>query len=852
MKVIPLTLSELKRYLFFFTVSGGLSAPVCSEEYYFDSSLFEGSAFGQNIDQFNRGDLLAGKYLVDVYLNNQLIDSNINIAFISSDAVKRTAPCLPLSLLKQMQIKHVETQTLSGDCTLLDAWNSAGQWEFDAAALRLNITMPMAALNKNPRGYIPASEWDQGMTALFLRHNTNYSWTENSGAAYRYQYLWSGITSGTNIANWQVRHQSNLRYLSNSSGGSSYRYNPVRTWVQRPLAQLNSLLTIGDNYTESNLFGSLPFNGIKLSTDQRMWPQSRRGYAPQINGIASSNARVVIKQLNKVVYETSVPPGPFAIEDLYNTRSQGDFEVEVIEANGKISTFSVPFSSVPDSVRPGNWHYSFALGSVRQYYAVNNRFIEGVLQHGLSNSVTATAGSRLAEDYQAWLAGGVWATEFGALGMNTTFSQANVEEGHRTSGWRAELSYSKTFQTGTNLVLAGYRYSTSGFRDLQDVLGVRRQAQAGIHYYSDTLNQRNRISATLSQSLNDLGMLSLSASTSDYYNNQSRITQLQLGYTNSWKAISYGVNVARQRTYWSSGRHALSVNDEEDSSRQQKYSENTISVNISLPLNWGSGHSSVAYNYNQSKQSRSSTVSLTGSAGEQRDLTYSVYGGSDHYRNGSTGDASTFGGNVQQNTRVGSFSARYGQGNDYRQIGLATSGTLLLHSGGLTAGPYTSDTFALIHADGAQGAVVQNGQGAVIDSHGYALLPSLTPYRENTVSLDSKNMRADAELSGGSQRVVPYAGAVSQMKFSTLRGNAVLISLKEGIAPPMGAEVRDNQGVLIGVVGQGSQLYARVPDDSGSLQVSWNGNAHHCLVNYQITGQKQQALILLDGTCRKS
>jgi outer membrane usher protein FimD/PapC len=45
----------------------------------------------------------------------------------------------------------------------------------------------------------------------------------------------------------------------------------------------------------------------------------------------------------------------------------------------------------------------------------------------------------------------------------------------------AEASYSRTFDTGTNLVLAAYRYSTSGFRDLQDVLGVRRQLQNGMN-----------------------------------------------------------------------------------------------------------------------------------------------------------------------------------------------------------------------------------------------------------------------------------------------------------------------------------------------------------------------------------
>lgn len=88
-------------------------------------------------------------------------------------------------------------------------------------------------------------------------------------------------------------------------------------------------------------------------------------------------------------------------------------------------------------------------------------------------------------------------------------------------------------------------------------------------------------------------------------------------------------------------------------------------------------------------------------------------------------------------------------------MALGSSGTLVLHSGGVTLGPYASDTFALIHADGAQGAVVQNGQGAVIDSFGYAILPALSPYRRNNVSLDTRQMRSDAELTGEANKLFP-------------------------------------------------------------------------------------------------
>ncbi|MGL9721748.1 fimbria/pilus outer membrane usher protein [Symbiopectobacterium sp.] len=47
--------------------------------------------------------------------------------------------------------------------------------------------------------------------------------------------------------------------------------------------------------------------------------------------------------------------------------------------------------------------------------------------------------------------------------------------GHTESGWRSELSYGRTFASGTSVVLAAWHYSTTGFRDLQDVLSQRRQ-----------------------------------------------------------------------------------------------------------------------------------------------------------------------------------------------------------------------------------------------------------------------------------------------------------------------------------------------------------------------------------------
>ncbi|EFU1542899.1 fimbrial outer membrane usher protein [Salmonella enterica] len=838
-----------------------LIAIVCSgsaqgEEYYFDPALLQGATYGQNIARFNEQQTPSGDYLADVYVNGTLVTSSTNIRFNAVKEGQQTEPCLPLSVMKAAQIKSLPATDAATECRPLREWVPHAGWQFDSATLRLLLTIPMTELTHKPRGYISPSEWDSGALALFLRHNTNWTHTENTDSHYRYQYLWSGLNMGVNLGLWQVRHQSNLRYANSNQSGSAWRYNSVRTWVQRPVASINSILSLGDSYTDSSLFGSLSFNGVKLVTDERMRPQGKRGYAPEFRGVAASSAHVVVKQLGKVIYETNVPPGPFYIDDLYNTRYQGDLEVEVIEASGKTSRFTVPYSSVPDSVRPGNWHYSLAFGRVRQYYDIENRFFEGTFQHGVNNTITLNLGSRIAQRYQAWLAGGVWATGMGAFGLNATWSNARAEHNDRQQGWRAELSYSKTFTTGTNLVLAAYRYSTNGFRDLQDVLGVRREAKTGIDYYSDTLHQRNRLSATVSQPLGRLGTLNLSASTADYYNNQSRITQLQMGYSNQWRNISYGVNIARQRTTWDYDRFYHGVNEPLDVSSRQKYTETTMSFNVSIPLDWGENRTSVAMNYNQSSQSRSSTVSMTGSSGENSDLSWSVYGGYERYRNSNSDSSAptTFGGNLQQNTRFGALRANYDQCDNYRQEGLGASGTLVLHPGGLTAGPYTSDTFALIHADGAQGAIVQNGQGAVVDRFGYAILPSLSPYRVNNVTLDTRKMRSDAELTGGSQQIVPYAGAIARVNFATISGKAVLISVKmpdDGI-PPMGADVFNGEGTNIGMVGQSGQIYARIAHPSGSLLVRWGTGANQrCRVAYQLDLHTKEPFLYLNKICEK-
>lgn len=828
-----------------------------AEEYRFDSHLLAGSGFAEGVDlnRFNEKQAIIpeGQQVLDISLNGTKIKSQVPVTFRKKNiADKGAQPCIDADMVKLLQLKSGMPEAVKGKCVFLSDITKQGRWNVQQSTLTLDFLIPQILLNRMPRDYIPISEWDAGTPLIFMRHNTSF--TRNLMRDSHYNYLWSMINAGGNLGMWQLRHQANLRYMESSAGGDHYKWNSVRTWVQRPLPTISSELMVGDTYTDSAMFGSMSFNGVKLATDQRMWAQGRRGYAPEVRGVAATNARVLISQAGNVIYETQVPPGPFLIDDLYNTRSQGDLKVQIIEADGKSSFFTVPYAAVPNSMRPGNLSYQFAAGKVRNYYSVPNAFVEGVLQYGVNNSITSNTGARFANDYQALLVGGVYASELGALSVNTTWSHARVENDMTKSGWRAEASYSKTFETNTNIVLAAYRYSTSGYRDLEDVLGVRRQEKGGAEYYSDTLKQRNRFTATLSQNMGDYGTLALSGSSTDYYNNRSRISEMQLSYNNMWKRISYNVNVGRQRSSWSNN-NVYSVNDADyDSSRYQKYTENVISFGISMPLDWRDNRSTVSLDMTRDKETTSAMTTLSGSAGQESDFTYSLYSSYDKYRNIEEGKSHDmrWGANVQERTRMGTLRASYARSDDYHQLGLGTAGTLAIHGGGVTYGPYASDTFALVEAKGANGARVNNAQGAKIDAFGYAIVPSLAPYRYNTISLDGNSMSQDVELEGGNVRVVPVLGGVPKVAFKTLGGTAALImaNLPDGTPVPMGADVKDSQGNSVGMAGQNGQIYARLPEASGTLFVSWGGSKT-CRINYQLPSKKagDNSFVRLNGIC---
>ncbi|MFC0225514.1 fimbria/pilus outer membrane usher protein [Serratia aquatilis] len=818
--------------------------------YEFDDSMLVGSAKEQKtIARFNQANAIeAGTYQVDIFINSTFL-ARQTLKFAAGERGSVSA-CFTRDMLLKAGILPDSIKEKTSDeaqCLNLEQQVEGASSRFDFSRLRLDLYVPQALMQRMARGAVSVGDLSVGETVAFANYDTNYYRTKASGSTTESTYL--GLNSGLNLGLWQFRQQSTFTRFSSDNSPSNTQWNSIRNYVQRPLPSIGSQMTLGDSFTAGTLFSSLGFRGIQLETDDRMLPESQRGYAPTIRGVAATTAKVSVSQSGVQIYQTTVAPGAFVIDDLFPTSYQGDLVVEVQEADGRVSSFTVPFSAVSDSMRPGQSRVSFSAGQVRNIGNSDALFTDLTYQAGLSNAITANTGVRVSDGYQALLGGAVFASELGALGVNATYSRADMWD-TTVDGWRVGATYSRTFApTSTTLALAGYRYSTDGYRDLSDVLGLREAHGTNEVWLSNTYQQSNQFVATISQGLGGYGQLYFSGSTSTYRGGRGRDTQYQMAYSNSFKSFSYNLSVGRQQT----GRIPTGVVS--DGNTNNGTTQNVISFSVSVP--WGNGPrapfiSAGATHETSGNGQTNYQTGVAGTLGEDQTLSYAVNGAFN-----SGGEGGSFGTGLVKQLPVVTVGGSFSQGRNYTQGGATARGAAVIHSGGVTFGPYLGDTFALVEAEGVKGAQVMNGMGAKINSFGYAIVPSLVPYRYNEIGLDAKGIEnQSAELTENQQRIAPYAGSAVKVSFKTLEGYALLIKLlssPEG-GLPLGSNVYDSNDTVVGLVGQGNQIYARAAGKQGKLRVKWGDSAgEQCTLNYDLRGKDMnQSLYRLELSCNSN
>ncbi|HET7929810.1 MAG TPA: fimbria/pilus outer membrane usher protein [Rhodanobacteraceae bacterium] len=850
------------------------------------SMLAGGGSDATDLARFEHGvTVLPGSYSVDVYVN-QTWKARTDVRFAAASDDTNAVPCVTTDLMNRMGLVPAKSATAAAaqlaagtGCVQLADLIPSAQLDYDQSNLRLDASIPQAYSGQMPRGYVNPASWNQGVPAFLLNYNLNSYHTSSTGQNQTSTYL--GLNAGLNLGPWHFRQNSTVTWQSGTAGQPSQRHwQNIAAYVRRDLPKLRSTLTIGDSYTDGAVFDSLSLRGVQLGTDDRMLPQSLQGYAPVIRGVADSNAKVTVSQNGVQIYQTTVAPGPFVISDLYPTGYGGDLVVTVTEADGRTHTFTVPYASVAQLLRPGITRFDIAAGQLRNTYGLDSKpgVIEGTIQHGFNNLLTGYAGFQGSEGYGAALVGAAFNTRFGALALDLTQAHASIPGYGSHNGQSFRITYSKIIpETKTSFTVAAYRYSTSGFLSLQNaeyardyarrglntlqylpssiplVNGVpdvslltpaQRAALAGTAYDQDNLftptgllQQRDRFTLTTSQQLGArYGSLYANVSVNDYWNQHGRDTQFQFGYSNRFKRLSYNITLSR-------GRTGLGGYD------------NQAFFNASLPLGRGTHAPNLSVNVNHSDANGSQEQAmLSGTAGQWNQFTYGTAASHGAGTNGGAGN--TFSVNAGYNSPYAILNASAGKGSGYSQESFGASGSLVAHQGGVTFGQPLGDTTAIVHVPGAAGAHILNAPGVRVDHFGYALVPYLAAYQLDTIQIDPQGLPLGVQLDATSANVAPYAGAVVMVDFKSHYGQALIarIHTADGKALPFGTEITDAKGQAMGTVGQGGLALLRVTSKSGELSASWQdaqGAAQDCAFAYAVpvSGKSAQAQAPIAVTC---
>ncbi|MEL5443785.1 outer membrane usher protein [Serratia ureilytica] len=772
----------------------------------------------KNIDlsQFSRsGYIMPGSYGMVVHLNKSELPEQKIPFYPPDNDPDGSRACVGKALVEQLGLKPSALQALTwwhqGEC--LDESSLKGMVSRgDLATGSLYLSVPQAYLEYSSDDWDPPSRWDEGIPGLLFDYNVNaQSRQQQQGGTRGYSVSGNG-TAGANLGAWRLRAdwQGQINHQTGSGQSTDKRLDWSRYYAYRAISALRSRLTLGEDYLDSGIFDSFRFSGASLVSDDNMLPPNLRGYAPEVVGIAKTNAKVTISQQGRVIYETQVAAGPFRIQDI-NDAITGELDVRIEEQDGSVQAFKVNTASIPYLTRPGSWRFKLAAGkpSDWQHHSRGPLFGTGEFSWGVSNGWSLYGGALLGGDYNALSLGiGRDLMMFGALSFDATQSRARLPQREETlSGGSYRVSYSKTFdELDSQVTFAGYRFSEEDFMSMSEYLDAR-------YYGSRVGNNKEMYTITFNKQFRDWGLSS--------YLNYSHQT-----YWDRPSNDRYNLTVSR---YFDLGK-IKNLNLSLSAYRNRYNDSNDDGMYLSLSMPWGNG-ATLSYNSTVNRNDTTNRVGYYQRIDEHNNYQLSA---------GSARRGANLSGyyNHEGDAARLSANASYQEGR-YSAVGLSAQGgmTLTPEGGALHRVGMIGGTRLLVDTNGVAGVPVR-GYGSTVSTNrfGKAVVADVNSYYRNKASIDLDKLGDNAEATRSVVQATLTEGAIGYRQFDVIAGEKAMaiVKLADGSTPPFGATVLNARKQETGIVNDGGSVYLSGINAGEIMTLHWSGAAQ-CQVQLPAT-----------------
>lgn len=774
-----------------------------------------------DISRFSQaGYIMPGQYQMMVMVNDQTISPSafsVSILEPSGIAIPDGNKPLPRACLTKEMVDKMGLTTASREkvsfstsdhCADLSALPGVDIRANPAEGV-LYINVPQAWLEYSDTSWLPPSRWDNGIPGLLFDYNINGS-VNKPHAGKQSQYISYNGTTGANIGAWRFRadYQGNMEHTTGTGSGTDRQFDWSRFYLYRAIPRWQSNLTLGENYINSEIFSTWRYTGASLESDDRMLPPKLRGYAPQVSGIADTNARVVISQQGRIIYDSTVPAGPFTIQDL-DSSVRGRLDVEIIEQNGQKKTFQVDTAYVPYLTRPGQIRYKLVSGRSRtwEHKTEGPVFAGGEMSWGISNRWSLYGGGILAGDYKALAVGlGRDLMQLGTLSADVTQSAARFNNNGERQGKSWRLSYSKRFdEADADITFAGYRFSERNYMTMQQYLDAR---------YRNDFTGREK----------ELYTISLNKHFEDWQTSVGLQYQHQT-YWDRGESDYYTLSINRYFDVF--GLHNISAGLTASRSKYQEKDNDSLFLLFSIPLDSGT----LSYSGSMSNDRYTQMAGYSDTFNNGLD-SYNVNTGVNH--GGSERSQGQISGYYSHSSPVANLSANFSSlQNGYTSYGITASGgaTMTAEGAALHAGGLNGGTRLLVDTDGISDVPVDGGR-VLTNAWGIGVVTDVSSYYRNTTTVDLNNLPDDMEATRSVVESVLTEGAIGYRKFEVLKGARLfaVLRLADGSYPPFGSSVTNRKGRELGMVGDSGLTWLSGVAEGESLNVNWDSRAK-CMVD---------------------
>ena len=773
-----------------------------------------------NIDlsQFARsGFILPGTYSMTVQVNNQPVSEQSVAFYPPDDDPKGSQACLSSNIVEQLGLKESGSTELSwwkaGEC--LDVRSLPGmEVTGDLASSTLVINLPQAYLEYSTINWDPPSRWDEGVPGLLMDYNvtaqSNYQKNERANSN-----LSGNGTVGANAGAWRFRADWQARVDKDRDETATHpKLEWSRYYAYRAIPALKARLIVGEDYLYSDLFDSFRYTGAALNSDESQLPPNLRGYAPEVVGVAKTNAKVIISQQGRVLYETLVAAGPFRIQDL-NDAVSGRLDVRVEEQDGSVNTFQIDTAGVPYLTRPGHLRYKLAAGrpSNLQYNAEGNFFGSGEFSWGVSNGWSLFGGAITDNNYQALSVGvGRDLLAFGAVSLDATQSHADIWK-QTYAGKSYRLQYSKHFEEyDSQITFAGYRFSEKNYLSMSEYLDARHYGMNGELAGRDEHDgswkpigdSKALYTATFNKQFRDAG--------TSVYASYNKQTYWGRPATQRWN-----LSVARYFNLGSVKNMNASLNIYR--THDYNFKDNGMALTVSLPLG------------------RTGTLSLDANrtGGEN---TYSTrYSDRINERNSyqlsasdkaASGYLSHIGDQADIDLAASQQEGRYAS----LSVSARGGGTLTPYGGALHRTNSNGGTRLMIDTGGVPDVPVRGyGTPTRSNTFGKAVISDISSYQRTAASVDLESLPDNVEATQSVTQLTLTEGAIGYRSLDLIAGEKAMavVRMADGSTPPFGATVKNARQQDTGIVNDGGAVYLSGIQAGQQMTVSWGGT-ERCVV----------------------